>query len=169
MKPKCPSKPKHAFVWTYEFFCLSVHCIESSYFCLTLFWVFLFLGCWCVCVCLCGSRRKISRMFELLPLAAARSRYSPNGASLACSSCKKWARQKVWGQAVPWLRNISCSGHLCHRHDHQLCFCVCLCVFLLCLYTFIKYTWSTFEWMLGFFCVMWLLHKYVWKMYWVLN
>ena len=65
-------------------------------------------------------------------LAAARSRYSPNGALLACSSCKKWARQKVWGQAVPWLRNISCSGHLCHRHDHQSCFCVCLCVFCYC-------------------------------------
>ena len=51
---------------------------------------------------------------------------------LARSSCKKWARQKVWGQAVPWLRNISCSGHLCHCHDRHLCFCVCLCVLCDC-------------------------------------
>ena len=146
-----------------------------------LYWEFVFLFNFILCflisgllVCVCLFVWVTEKNFTDVrattnTLAATRRRYSPNGALLACFSCKKWARQKVWGQAVPWLRNISCSGHLCHRHDHQLCFCVCLCVFLLCLYTFIKYTWSTFEWMLGFFCVMWLLHKYVWKMYWVLN
>ena len=154
-------------IWIFLFVCL-------------LYWEFVFLFNFilsvlisgllvCMCLFVWVTEKNFTDVRATTTLAAASSRYSPNGALLACSSCKKWARQKVWGQAVPWLRNISCSGHLCHRHDHQLCFCVCLCVFLLCLYTFIKYTWSTFEWMLGFFCVMWLLHKYVWKMYWVLN
>ena len=94
-------------------------------------------------------------MFELLPLAAASSRYSPNGALLACLLAPRAKSERGKKSEDKLCLGCETSPALVIFVTATIAICVSVFVFVFCVIVYVYfYTCSTFEWMFGLVCIM---------------